>query len=126
MRKTMVLYDRYCFLCQQSKKWLEKMDWLNRLRWVSLQEYSQKHTISEDKMKAMKAELHAITPDQKEHVGYDAMKVAFIRCPLTFVLGILMYIPKSGIVGKPVYRFIAKNRYRLFKSKCKNGSCGIH
>lgn len=126
MGKTIVLYDRHCFLCQQSKKWIEKLDWLNRLSWISLQQYAEDHSVSKDKLKSMQAEIHAITPNDHEHVGYDAMKVIFIRCPLTFVMGLFMYIPKTKIIGKPLYRLIAQNRYRLFKSKCENGSCGIH
>lgn len=126
MAKTIVLYDRNCFLCQQSKRWIQKIDWLHRLSWIPLQEYVKDHSISDEKVSAMKAEIHAYTPNKEEKVGYYAMRSILVRCPLTFIVALLMYIPKSGIVGKPLYRWIAKNRYRIFKSKCEEGACKLH
>lgn len=126
MEKTKVLYDGNCFLCQQSKRWINKIDWLNKLSWVSLQDYEQQHSLEPEEKKAIQSEIHVFTPGGKVLVGYEAMRFIFLHCPITFIGALFMYIPKTGVVGKPLYRLIAKNRYRIFKSRCKDGSCSIH
>ncbi|WP_386062391.1 thiol-disulfide oxidoreductase DCC family protein [Thalassobacillus hwangdonensis] len=126
MQKSHVLYDGHCYLCQQSKRIFQKLDWIGKFDWVSLQHYERQFPISEEKSAAIKRELHVILPSGKELSGYGAVAYMLTRCPLTFPLGLIASIPGAGLIGKPLYRFIAKNRYRMFKDKCENGACNIH
>lgn len=126
MTKPIVLYDETCYLCRQSKKIVKKIDWLHIFNWESLQTYEKNYPLTKEKKQAIKEELHVITPKRQQKVGYQSIRYILLRCPPTFLLGLLLYIPKSHVIGDPIYRWVAKNRYRLFKDKCENGACNIH
>ncbi|SDK09056.1 thiol-disulfide oxidoreductase DCC family protein [Sediminibacillus albus] len=123
--KSIVLYDKDCYLCQQTKKIIHILDWFKVFDWVSLQKYEQTNLLSNQEKEAIRGEIHIIMPNGNRITGYQAVRFMLIRCLLTMPLGILMYIPKSEIIGEPLYKWIAKNRYQLFKNKCTNGVCKI-
>ncbi|UFT98169.1 DUF393 domain-containing protein [Radiobacillus kanasensis] len=125
MGKTAVLYDRDCYLCNQTKRIVNKLDWFRRFQWISFQAYQQEHTLSEEEKRKLAGELHILTDKGETYSGYFAIRYMLLQCPLTFLLGACMSIPGAKYVGIPVYRWIARNRYRLFKSKCENGVCKI-
>ncbi|WP_222599153.1 thiol-disulfide oxidoreductase DCC family protein, partial [Aquibacillus kalidii] len=125
MGKPVILYDQYCYLCQQTKRIITALDWLNRLKWESLQKYSKDHTVTEQEKKMMEGEIHIKRENKEDLKGFYAVRFILLRCPLTTIIGALSYVPKAEIIGVPIYRWIARNRYRLFKDKCENGSCQI-
>ncbi|MRH44791.1 DUF393 domain-containing protein [Aquibacillus halophilus] len=124
MNQATVLYDETCYLCQQSKKIIQLIDWLRVFEWQSLQTYSGNHILTDEQLSEMEGEIHLITKKDSVLVGYFAVRYILLRCPITVIIGLLMYIPKSPKVGVPAYRWVAKNRYQLFKKKCK-GVCKI-
>ncbi|MCP3028309.1 DCC1-like thiol-disulfide oxidoreductase family protein [Halobacillus sp. A5] len=123
MNKPIILYDENCYLCRQTKLILQTFDWFNLFKWMAI----QKEDVSKFKINIndLSKELHLITPSKKILKGYDSLRYAFIRTPLTFVVGAFMYMPGMRVIGEPLYRLIAKNRYRIFKNRCKNGSCSM-
>jgi predicted DCC family thiol-disulfide oxidoreductase YuxK len=126
MNKLVVLYDEMCYLCQQSKRIFRFLDWLRVLDWVSLQAYEKVHPLSEGQKDTLRGELHVNLPNGKVLVGFYAVRAIMIWCPVISLFGVILYLPKADVWGVPLYRWIAKNRYRLFKQKCINGSCRIH
>lgn len=122
--KTIALYDKTCSLCKESKRIFQKIDWLNQINWISLQEYEQYNQVKIDS-KSLRRELHIITPRGKILKGFYAIRYLFIQFPATALFGFLLYIPFTPIIGEWVYRIIAKNRHRFLKSKCDNGSCSL-
>ncbi|GGM36924.1 hypothetical protein GCM10011351_23880 [Paraliobacillus quinghaiensis] len=126
MSKNLILYDQYCYLCTQSKRIIKAFDWFRVFDWQSLQSYEKTTNLSEQKKEALKGEIHLIKPTGESLTGFYAIRYVLLRCLLTFWLGALFYLPKADRIGNPIYRWVAKNRYRMFKSKCKNGTCRIH
>lgn len=60
--KTIALYDGTCSLCKETKKIFKKLDWLNKVEWISLQEYEKiPNSLSFSKID-LRRELHIITP----------------------------------------------------------------
>ncbi|WP_077625013.1 thiol-disulfide oxidoreductase DCC family protein [Sediminibacillus massiliensis] len=125
-QKPVVLFDRNCYLCQQSKKVIKFLDWLKVFDLYSLQEYEKTQpTLSSRAKEMLRGEIHVIKPNGETVAGYQAVRYILARIILTSPLGWLMYLPKSEIIGDPVYRWIAKNRYKLFQDKCTDGSCKL-
>lgn len=123
--KTIALYDKTCSLCKESKRIFQKLDWLKQINWLSLQEYEQIGPIQVIDSKSLRKELHIITPNGRILKGYFAIRYLFVHFPITVLLGLLLYIPFTPIIGKPIYRLIANNRHRLLKRKCDDGSCSL-
>ncbi|SDM12370.1 thiol-disulfide oxidoreductase DCC family protein [Sediminibacillus halophilus] len=124
-RKSIVLYDGDCYLCRQTKQTIKLLDWFGSFRWLSLQEYEKRQSVTSKQREAIRGEIHLVKPDGKISTGYQAVRFMLARCPLTAPLGILMYLPYAEVIGDPLYRLIAKNRYRIFKNKCTNGVCKL-
>ncbi|WP_053218826.1 thiol-disulfide oxidoreductase DCC family protein [Virgibacillus senegalensis] len=124
-RKSIVLYDGDCYLCRQTKQVIGLLDWFGAFRWLSLQEYERRQTVTSKQRQAIRGEIHIVQPDGKINKGYQAVRFMLIRCLVTAPLGVLMYLPKSEVLGDPLYRWVAKNRYRIFKNKCTNGVCKL-
>ncbi|AGX05919.1 DUF393 domain-containing protein [Bacillus infantis] len=123
--KTMALYDNTCQLCQMTKKSFQKLDLLHRVDWVSLQKYEQEHGEIQFSSRELRKELHIITPEKKVLKGFYAVRRLLLLFPLTFVLGLFMHLPFASAAGVPVYRWIARNRHKLLRKKCKDGSCSL-
>lgn len=123
--KTISLYDGSCSLCKESKKIFEKLDSFQKVHWISLQEYERtKQSISFNKIDLRK-ELHIITKSGKVLKGFYAIRYLFLLFPATIVVGALLYVPFSYLIGNPIYKWIAKNRHRFIKKKCDNDSCSL-
>ncbi len=122
--KTIALYDNTCSLCKESKRIFQKIDWLKQIEWIALQDYGENNKIKIDN-KSLRRELHIIIPSGKILKGYYAVRYLFVHFPITALIGVLLYIPFTPLIGEPVYRIIAKNRHRFLKSKCDNGSCSL-
>ncbi|SIS44071.1 thiol-disulfide oxidoreductase DCC family protein [Salimicrobium flavidum] len=125
MKKSIVLYDAECPLCINTKKWVTLFDWNNRLIWLSLQRLTEYTSLSLQKEREIREQLHLYDPLRKEHVGYDAVTYICEECPMLYGIGKILAIPEVRTLGLPVYRFIADNRYRVGVHDCKDGSCSI-
>ncbi|HAQ06959.1 MAG TPA: DUF393 domain-containing protein [Bacillus bacterium] len=123
--KMTALYDKSCRLCKQTRKTLEKLDWLNKVEWISLQEYEQLNEGIKIEAVELRREIHIIDKRGNIQKGYYAIRRMFLLFPVTLLLGLIMYIPFSSLIGNPIYKWIANNRHRFFRKKCDDGSCSL-
>ncbi|EWG10618.1 thiol-disulfide oxidoreductase DCC family protein [Cytobacillus firmus] len=123
--KTIALYDGTCSLCKETKKIFKKLDWLNKVEWISLQEYEKiPNSLSFSKID-LRRELHIITPSGVVKKGYSAVRRLLFLFPASFLISLLLYLPLTPILGDPIYKWIAKNRHKFLKKKCDDGSCSL-
>ncbi|OCA91452.1 hypothetical protein A8F94_06245 [Bacillus sp. FJAT-27225] len=120
----LALYDGNCALCKASKEKSMKLDWLRRIKWVSLQEYEKKGLKPSFRAVDLRRELHVLE-GAKVYRGFFAARKMLLQFPLTFLPGILLYFPFASIIGTPVYNWIARNRYKWLGTTCENGSCSL-
>lgn len=105
---------------------MERLDWLNRVEWISLQKYEQLQPGIVFEPVELRRALHIIDKHGTVLKGFYAVRKLFLLFPLTFFFGLLMYFPFAAIIGKPAYEWIAANRHKFLKKKCENGSCSLY
>ncbi|WP_185762547.1 thiol-disulfide oxidoreductase DCC family protein [Bacillus methanolicus] len=121
--KTIALYDQTCSLCQETKRISNKLDWLGKVEWISLQEYEKEQSLFVFRNEDLRKELHIITPSKKVYKGFYAVRRLLVLFPATFFFGILIHVPFIERIGNPLYLLVAKNRHKFLRKNCGNGSC---
>ncbi|WP_173915787.1 thiol-disulfide oxidoreductase DCC family protein [Halobacillus sp. Marseille-Q1614] len=125
MSKVKILFDEDCYLCQQTKSILQPLDWFRKMEWQPLQQFAEEYKISASSVRTLKKEIHVITHKNEVKRGFAALQYLLLRMPTLFTLGLLINIPGVSLIGHPLYKGIARNRYNIFKKQCINGSCSI-
>ncbi|MFE8703330.1 thiol-disulfide oxidoreductase DCC family protein [Cytobacillus sp. FJAT-54145] len=123
--KRIALYDGKCSLCKESKKIFQKLDVLNQVEWISLQQYNEENGECDFHPVELRKELHLLLPSGKALKGFFAVRSVLLRSPYSFVFALPLYIPFVHLIGSPIYRWIAKNRHKFLKRKCDDGSCSL-
>ena len=70
-------------------------------------------------------ELHLVSPDGTLYRGAEAVRETLLRLPSLRGLGELMRIPGAMLFARPIYAFVARNRYLLGgrTETCDDGTC---
>ncbi|WP_059171472.1 thiol-disulfide oxidoreductase DCC family protein [Bacillus sp. FJAT-27445] len=123
--KLLALYDGNCVLCTKSKAKSQKLDWLGRIKWMSLQEYKKEGLNPAFRALDLRRELHLIQEDGTVYKGFFAIRKLLLQFPLTFIPALLLYLPFASKAGIPIYNWIARNRIKWMGEKCEDGSCSI-
>ena len=112
---TTFIYDADCGMCASTVRFLRRLDWRNRISWISAQSLdTPPPSLSwED----LDRSAYLETPTGDLHEGFFAIRKLLLRLPITAPIGALMLIPGVRLAGVPAYRWVARNRYRL--SGCK-------
>ncbi|HWO75706.1 MAG TPA: DUF393 domain-containing protein [Bacillus sp. (in: firmicutes)] len=124
----LALYDAECALCQRTKKTVTKLDWFNKLKWASLQEYEKLDYTLSFRPIELRRELHLLVQTDKTVKvlkGFRSIRHMFLLMPSTFVLGLICYIPGVSLIGDPIYKWVAKRRHQFLKGQCHSDSCTI-
>lgn len=114
MDKHIVFYDAECPLCRTVKAVLQKLDWLDRINWLPVQEVNEATRERINSYKNMYDEIYMYTRDKKVLTGYYTVRKILSLLPVTVPLAVFMYLPFTKNIGDPAYRFISKRRYRWF------------
>jgi len=122
--KGVVLYDGDCGFCQQSVRLLKALDWFGALHFRSARDADLPASeVPLDRAK-MLDEMHLLTPDRRTaYAGFSAFRWVAWRLPLTAPVAPLMYLPGVLWVGNRVYRWVARNRFKLVP--CANNACAV-
>jgi glyoxylase-like metal-dependent hydrolase (beta-lactamase superfamily II)/predicted DCC family thiol-disulfide oxidoreductase YuxK len=121
MKHFQVFYDAKCEVCQAGVAWLRLLDRRNLVEPVPLDPIQLKEHDERLDYDHCQRELHVLCPDGKIYAGWDAITALAENFPSTKLIGLLGKIFPFSILGRNLYRLIARNRYAL--SKCRGGSC---
>lgn len=108
-----VIYDDTCGFCTRSARLGRALDWLRRFDWLPrssprvLEQYPQAHPDQTERRMA------AIAPDGGLRLGFYAVREIWLREPLLFLGGLVMWLPLVDRLGVPAYDWVARNRHRL-------------
>lgn len=117
-----ILYDATCVLCMRSKEKLERWRTSGSMRFLALQSPEARALVSQLEEKAYLGAMHVVEGGTvfSAHEGwYRIMRLA----PLPLALAAAA---TPGWLSKPIYGWVARNRYRWFGRVCEGGSCRIH
>jgi predicted DCC family thiol-disulfide oxidoreductase YuxK len=129
---TVAIFDGRCVLCNQTKRIVNKLDWLRRVEFLDLHEWNavQARYPSLSYDQAM-GEIHVVGDDGRLLGGFWAMRRMLRDLPLGFPLWLLLHLPGMNWLGPKVYRLIARNRYAINRffgvelEECDNDVCKI-
>lgn len=128
---TTAIFDGYCVLCKQTKRMVTVLDWFKRVEFLDVHNWNvvESRYPNLDFETAM-GQIHVVSPDGKMLGGFDGMRRLLRDLPLTFPLWLLLHLPGMDWLGNKVYRFVARNRYRINKffgvDICEDGTCKVH
>lgn len=120
--RSRVLYDGRCELCQRSMRALQRRDTRGRLELLDLHhvELPQLHPALE--REACLREMHVLTSTGEVLRGFDAFRHIVRQLPASAWWAMALYLPPIPHIGRLIYRWVARRRYRLSQS-CATGSC---
>jgi predicted DCC family thiol-disulfide oxidoreductase YuxK len=107
---SVVLYDGRCGLCQNSRRWAGRLDWLGRVTWVNFRDPQVRAAVPQLTDEQLDKEMWVITGDGRMLPGFEGWRRLLSGFPLTFVPSLLLSVPPIPRLGKRVYRFIAQRR----------------
>jgi predicted DCC family thiol-disulfide oxidoreductase YuxK len=112
-RKTsplVVLFDGRCGLCQASRRWAAKLDWFGRVAWLNFRDPQVRAAVPQLSDAQLEEEMWVVTADGRMKPGFAGWRRLMNGFPLTFLPSLLLFVPPIPLIGKRVYRYIARRR----------------
>lgn len=120
-----VFYDGMCPICKRARRNLERFDWLGRLQYADIHDRARAQADLPSVTYAdMLRQMYVKRPDGRFFGGYEAFRALAAVLPVSWLLVPFMWLPGAAFVGKRVYKFIARNRFRY--AKCDDEFCSLH
>lgn len=109
---------------------MRALDWRRRIEFVDLHqaEAASERDVDLSRRQLM-SEIHVLDADGRLYAGFAGLRRMLRELPLGFPLWLLLRLPGSDAIGKRVYRFIARRRYRVNAllgnevTECADGNC---
>jgi predicted DCC family thiol-disulfide oxidoreductase YuxK len=121
---SLLIYDGNCHFCLASLEKLKIMDLFGTLKLIDLHRHELKSIHQELTKERAISQLHLIEPDGRLYGGFAVFRRICFTMPMLYPLIPIFYFPGMGLIGPPIYRLIAKNRYLFhFNPTCKNNAC---
>ena len=105
-------YDDGCSLCRGLVRALRPIDFLGRVGWTpysSLKSPPQGRTWDD-----LAREASLETPTGRIHSGFEGVRRLVLRLPPLMPLAPLLWLPGMGCLGPMLYRWVARNRQRIW------------
>jgi predicted DCC family thiol-disulfide oxidoreductase YuxK len=121
-----VIFDGECQFCSSSIEILRKLNFRDRLRFVSLHDASIANDFPDLTFEQMMKEMWVASDDGRRFGGADALRYLSRRLPSLYPLAPFFHLPGTMPFWRFLYKFVAKNRYRIAGKKCSEGTCRLH
>ncbi|MFO0803932.1 MAG: DUF393 domain-containing protein [Gemmataceae bacterium] len=124
--RAILLFDGECAFCRKGVAILKKLDWRHRVECRDARDVANLPPCAEPLVPAkLLDEMHLVTPDgRRSYAGYRAIRWLSWRLPLLWPLAPLMYLPGALWLGTRMYRWVARNRFKLVP--CEHGACRVN
>lgn len=122
-----VIYDGACGICTAQVKKLPWWDCQQKLAYLSLHDPLVAERWPDLSHERLMQEMCIVDAQGQEHWGPEAVRYLTRRLRRLWWATPLLYFPGSMFLWRPVYRWIARNRYRLSGGEaCEEGTCRLH
>jgi len=121
-----VFYDARCAICRRGRAMIERLAPAGRARFVDLNDAAAVRAYPELDPRTCLGQMWVQSPAGRMAGGYDAFTMLVPALPLLSPLAPLMRLGPVRAVGDVVYRWVARNRYRLGgQVSCHDGACAV-
>jgi predicted DCC family thiol-disulfide oxidoreductase YuxK len=117
-----VVYDGHCRLCVGTTDRLKRWASADRMTFVPLEDPRARALLPDRSDAELQGQMHVLE-EGRVYAGADGWFRLMRRAPL-WSAWIGRVTPRA--LARPVYGWIAKNRYRWFGRACEEGSCALH
>jgi predicted DCC family thiol-disulfide oxidoreductase YuxK len=122
-----VLFDGHCNFCATSIETLKRLGGNNkRLRFLSLHDPQVAIEYPDLTHEQLMKEMWVVSHDGRKFAGIDSIRYLSLRLPGLYPLAPFLHIPFARGFWRVLYRFVARNRYRIAGSRCDSGTCQLH
>jgi predicted DCC family thiol-disulfide oxidoreductase YuxK len=121
-----VIYDGHCRICTGQIRKLPAWDREGKLAYLSLHDPEVQRRWPDLSHERMMQEMVIVDRHGGRHWGAAAIRYLTRRLRRLWWAAPVLYFPGSLLLWRPLYRWIARNRYRLSGSECATGACQLH
>ncbi|MFV9504065.1 MAG: thiol-disulfide oxidoreductase DCC family protein [Oscillochloridaceae bacterium umkhey_bin13] len=120
-----MLYDGACRICTNQAELVASYNDADWIEILDLNDPRVRERFPQITPAMAQRELHLVAPDGSLHQGAEAVREVLLRLPSLRGLGELMRLPGAMTLARPVYAWVAANRYLLGgrTEPCDDGSC---
>lgn len=122
-----VIYDGQCRICTAQVRRLPWWDCQRRLSYLSLHDPVVERRWPDLSHDRLMQEMLIIDRRGNRHWGPEAIRYLTRRLRRLWWASPFLHFPGSMFLWRPLYRWIARNRYRLSGGQaCDEGTCALH
>jgi predicted DCC family thiol-disulfide oxidoreductase YuxK len=122
MTRATVVYDGHCRLCVGSVEKMRRWPQAERLTFLPLQDPAAKALLPGKSDAELQGQMHVVE-DGTVSAGADGW-FRLMRFAPRRLRWLAWITPR--FVARPLYAWVARNRYRWFGRTCDEGSCAVH
>lgn len=122
-----VLFDGQCGMCTAQVGKLPWWDCQGKLSYLSLHDPRVAQRYPELAHEQLMREMVIVDRHGRQHAGAYALRYLTGRLRRLWWLAPFLYFPGSMLLVRPLYRWVARNRYRWSgQGGCESGTCELH
>jgi predicted DCC family thiol-disulfide oxidoreductase YuxK len=122
-----VIYDGHCKMCTTQVHRLPWWDCQGKLSYLSLHDPEVARRWPDLSFDRMMTEMVIVDRDGNRHWGPEAFRFLSLRLRRMWWSAPILNFPGSMLVWRPLYRWVARNRYRFGgEAMCDDGTCALH
>jgi len=123
--QAILLFDGECAFCRKGVALLRRLDWSGRIHPQDARDTANLPPCAVPLLpEKLLEEMHVVTPDRQHvYAGYRAVRWLAWRLPPLWPLAPFFYLPGSLWLGGKLYRWIARNRFKIVP--CEHGVCRV-
>lgn len=108
-----VIFDGSCGRCRSSVKWIGRMDWFRRCRYLDYHEDEREAcSLTGESRHALDEALHVVDGHGPVLAGFLAVRRLLWVNPLAWPFAALLHLPGMDRAGQALYARLAANRHR--------------
>ena len=125
VKKLLVVYDGDCSFCRGQVARIQRMDPGDQFEYRPRQEAGLQQEYPQLAQHASQDGLRVILPDGRVQIGADAVYQINRLLPYFRHVAFVYHIPGLHALFKFVYSMVSRNRQRISRIYCKDGSCAV-
>ncbi len=121
-----VIFDGHCGICTSQVNKLPFWDRQQRLSYLSLHDPEVPRRWPDVSHDRLMQEMLIVDRDSHRYWGPEAIRYLTRRLRRLWWAAPFAYFPGSMLLWRPLYRWLARNRYRFSGEACTDGTCQLH